>query len=117
MFLQIPIQASDLRARRASRSFSFVLRCVFTRATRVALLFVCSSVQKKTNKNISASGVRKTGINPRTGKPYAPKRSGYKQVVVVWPDHLSKKRKGIYQVRIEKRGSLIIVRELENALF
>ena len=36
---------------------------------------------------------------------------------VLWPAHLSAKKKGIYKVRIEERGKKITVRECVNLLF
>ena len=53
-------------------------------------------------------------MNPRTSQPCKKKQSG--AVRVEWPEELRDKKKGIYRVRIENGGKLIIVRDVINML-
>ena len=59
-------------------------------------------------RQLQESGKRKCGVNKKTGKPYAMKKSG-KRVEVEWPWSLRHKRTGTYRCRITKGGKHIRV--------
>ena len=59
-------------------------------------------------RQLQESGKRKAGINKKSGKPYAMKKSG-KRVEVEWPWSLRQKRPGTYRCRITKGGKHIQV--------
>ena len=78
-----------------------------------------------------ASGKRKMGINPKTGRPYARRKTGMVQAeccfcktvkqikhkTVTWPAQLMHMKDGIYRCRITSKGKHIVVRDLENELY
>ena len=69
-------------------------------------------IKRKTKK---ASGKRKKGINPKTGRSYARRKSG--MIQTVWPAQLMHKKNGIYRCKITEKGKHIVVTDLENELY
>ena len=83
---------------------------------------------KAGKKRERKGGVRKKGINPKTGRPYAKRKSGLVQAecvffktvkqnkhkTVSWPDQLKDMKDGMYLCRITSKGKQIVVNTLEE---